>query len=113
AAGLKAYASWHNVDTLQVCREACGGNGYRAENRLGPLRADTDVFTTFEGDNTVLMQLVARARLTEYREALGELRFSGIVRFIARQATRRAVALNPVMTRKTDTEHLRDPKFHR
>src|SRR5690606_38884979 len=32
AAGLKAYASWHNVDTLQVCREACGGNGYRAEN---------------------------------------------------------------------------------
>jgi hypothetical protein len=33
-----------------------GGAG-TAENRLIALKADTDVFTTFEGDNHVLIQL--------------------------------------------------------
>lgn len=56
AAGLKAAQTWHASRTIQMCREACGGAGYLAENRLPSLKADTDVFTTFEGDNTVLLQ---------------------------------------------------------
>ena len=68
-----------------MCREACGGAGYLAENRLPMLRADTDVFTTFEGDNTVLLQLVAKGLLTSYRGAFGDLDTLGIVRFGARQ----------------------------
>ena len=43
--------------------------GYLAENRLTTLKADTDVFTTFEGDNTVLLQLVAKGLLTELSRA--------------------------------------------
>ncbi len=113
AAGLKAYASWHTVDTLQHCREACGGEGYRASNRFGTLMADTDVFTTFEGDNTVLMQLVSRALLTQFREALGEMRIWGIARHLARAGARRLVTANPVVARKTDETHLRDPEFQR
>ena len=35
-------------------------------NRLPALKADSDIFTTFEGDNTVLMQLVAKNLLTDY-----------------------------------------------
>jgi len=62
-----------------------GGAGYLAENRLPMLRADTDVFTTFEGDNTVLLQLVAKGLLTSYRGAFGDLDTLGIVRFGARQ----------------------------
>ncbi len=73
AAGLKAYATWHAVDTIQACREACGGQGYLAVNRLGPMRADADVFTTFEGDNTVLAQLVTKGLLTEYRSQFEDL----------------------------------------
>ena len=34
--------------------------GFRAKNRFGSLKADSDIFLTFEGDNTVLMQQVAR-----------------------------------------------------
>ena len=30
--GLKAVASWHSSDTLQTCREACGGMGALVEH---------------------------------------------------------------------------------
>jgi acyl-CoA oxidase len=66
-----------------MCREACGGAGYLQENRLPHLKADTDVFTTFEGDNTVLLQLVAKGLLTGYRDTFGSLDGWGRVGFIA------------------------------
>ena len=68
AAGLKAISTWHASAAIQEAREACGGAGYLAENRLVELRADTDVFTTFEGDNHVLLQLVAKHVLTGYND---------------------------------------------
>ncbi|MDF3309066.1 acyl-CoA dehydrogenase [Rhodococcus sp. T2V] len=68
AAGLKAANTWHATRAIQEAREACGGAGYMAENRLTALKADTDVFTTFEGDNHVLTQLVAKELLTSYAD---------------------------------------------
>jgi acyl-CoA oxidase len=112
AAALKAAASDFTISTLQACREACGGQGYLAENRLGRLRADTDVFTTFEGANLVLYQLVARGRLTEYREEFGELGPRAIARHLASRAAVRVAELNPLVTRRTDPGHLSDPGFH-
>src|SRR5919106_565545 len=73
AAGVKAVATWHATDTIQACREACGGAGYLRVNRFAALKADSDVFTTFEGDNTVLLQLTAKNLLTDYRDQYGEL----------------------------------------
>lgn len=55
---MKALTTWHANKPLQASREACGGNGYLSENRLVGLRADFDVYATFEGDNTVLSQLM-------------------------------------------------------
>jgi acyl-CoA oxidase len=86
AAGIKAVGTWHATQTIQDCREACGGAGYIADNRLPGLKADTDVFTTFEGDNTVLLQLVAKELLTGYRDHFGELDVLGTARFVADQA---------------------------
>ncbi len=85
AAGLKALATWHATQTIQTCREACGGVGYLSENRLGELKADTEVFTTFEGDNTILLQLVAKSLLTGYRDTFGELNAVGTAAFVAGQ----------------------------
>jgi acyl-CoA oxidase len=85
AAGLKATSTWHATATIQACREACGGAGYIAENQLCTLKADTDVFTTFEGDNTVLLQLVAKTLLTNFQAEFGELDTIGTVRFVAEQ----------------------------
>src|SRR5690606_9418914 len=86
AAGLKAATTWHATHTIQTCREACGGAGYMAENRLVDLRADSDVFTTFEGDNTVLLQLVAKTLLTQYRDDFLAMDTLGTVRHVAELA---------------------------
>jgi len=93
AAGIKAIATWHATQTIQACREACGGAGYLTENRLPGLKADTDVFTTFEGDNTVLLQLVAKELLTGYRDHFGELDLLGTARFVTDQAVETMVEL--------------------
>lgn len=84
AAGLKSLATRFANDTLQECREACGGAGYMTENRLVGLRADADIFATFEGDNTVLLQLVAKALLTDYKQVWGDLDRVGMVQATAR-----------------------------
>ncbi len=86
AAGMKATASWHATDTIQTCREACGGAGYMAVNRFAALKADTDIFTTFEGDNVVLMLLLARGLLTGYAEQFNGLSPVGMASFVAGQA---------------------------
>jgi acyl-CoA oxidase len=83
AAGLKVAQTWHATKTIQMCREACGGAGYLAVNRFAALKADTDVFTTFEGDNHVLLQLVAKGLLTDYSSDFEDLDQLGVVRFVA------------------------------
>ncbi len=87
AAGLKAMTTAHATETIQTCREACGGAGYMSANRFADLKADTDVFTTFEGDNTVLLQLLAKGMLTNYKADFNELDTRGAILFGARQLT--------------------------
>ncbi|MFQ5652476.1 MAG: acyl-CoA dehydrogenase [bacterium] len=111
AAGLKAFSTWNATETIQTCREACGGQGYLAENRFAALKADSDVFTTFEGDNTVLLQLVAKGLLTDLKHQFSDMKFFGMVKYLAAQASTAISELNPVVTRLTDETHLRDAEF--
>jgi len=55
---LKALSSWHQIQALQICREACGGQGYKSSNLIGIFKADMDIHATYEGDNVVLLQSV-------------------------------------------------------
>ncbi len=112
AAGLKATSTWHATKTIQICREACGGKGYLHENRFTSLKADTDIFTTFEGDNTVLMQLVAKGALTNYKQSFHDDGYRAVMRFLLTKAKHEALEYNPLFTRNTDTSHLLDVKFH-
>jgi len=86
AAGTKALGTWLATEAIQECREACGGAGYLSVNRFDALKADTDVFTTFEGDNHVLLQLVAKGLLTDYASEFEEMDSFGMVRFVTGMA---------------------------
>ena len=105
AAGTKALGTWHASHTIQACREACGGAGYLSVNRFDALRADTDVFTTFEGDNTILLQLVAKGLLTDYRGEFSDLDQIGMMRFVASMAVETVVERTNV---RAILERLRD-----
>jgi len=91
AAGMKATSSWHATESIQTARECCGGAGYMSVNRFAALKADTDIFTTFEGDNTVLMLLAAKGLLTDYKDHFGELNPREMVTFVAGQAVETVV----------------------
>ncbi|MCU1476952.1 MAG: acyl-CoA dehydrogenase [Subtercola sp.] len=91
AAALKPLSTWHALDTLQEAREACGGAGFLAENRFTSLRADLDVYATFEGDNHVLLQLVAKRLLTDYSKKFAKADVGVLARYAVEQATDRTV----------------------
>ena len=112
ADGLKSYATWHCTSTIQECREACGGKGYLAENRFSDLKADTDIFSTFEGDNTVLMQLVSKSLLSDFREHFNDGGYMSIIRFMAGRITTSVTELNPIAIRNTNASHILSREFH-
>jgi acyl-CoA oxidase len=85
AAGIKAFSTWTAIHTIQVCRESCGGEGYMFVNRFAALKADADIFTTFEGDNTVLLQLVAKNLLGELKDQLKGMNPGRIAQFFFNQ----------------------------
>ncbi|GAA3886905.1 acyl-CoA dehydrogenase [Leifsonia kafniensis] len=90
AAALKPLSTWHALDTLQEAREACGGAGFIAANRLVGLRADLDVYATFEGDNNVLLQLVAKRLLTDYSKQFAKADAGALARYVVKTAADRA-----------------------
>jgi acyl-CoA oxidase len=112
AAGLKALATWNTTATIQECREACGGKGYLSENRMDDLKNDTEIYTTFEGDNTVLMQLVAKSKLTEFKQEFSNINVFGMLNYVASQAKTSIQEKNPFIVRNTDEGHLLDSEFH-
>ncbi|GAM29006.1 hypothetical protein SAMD00019534_121820 [Acytostelium subglobosum LB1] len=82
-AGIKALFSWESIKAFQTCREACGGQGFRLENRIAEFKSDSDITATYEGDNTVLMQQVAKYAMSASKksdEAVVPVSFKGDAR---------------------------------
>jgi acyl-CoA oxidase len=77
----------------------------KTDNRIGQLKAEHDVQSTFEGDNNVLMQQVSKALLGDY--------------FLARMKGRPMKGMGlehlngppPVLPQSLNTTLLRDPTF--
>ena len=67
---LKAFASTTAAEGLEVCRRACGGHGYSAFSGIGSWYADYLPTVTWEGDNYMLTQQVARYLLKTARAVL-------------------------------------------
>lgn len=91
AAVSKALSTWNALDIIQVCREATGGQGFMSEHRMVGLRADLDVYATFEGDNNVLLQLVAKRLLSDYSKAFASPDFGTLAQYVAEQVEEVAI----------------------
>lgn len=111
-AGLKSIITWFANDAIQECREACGGKGYLLENRIADLKGDVDIFTTFEGDNNVLLQLAAKGVLSDFKAEFNSAGFSTVLKLLSSQLSDKLATINPLYTNKTDKEHLYNSKFH-
>lgn len=111
-AGLKSIITWFANDTIQECREACGGKGYLIENRIADLKGDVDIFTTFEGDNTVLLLLAAKGVLSDFKAEFNSAGFSSVLKLLGSQLNDKLVTINPLYSNKVDKDHLYNPKFH-
>ncbi len=111
-AGLKAIITWFATETIQECREACGGKGYLLENRIADLKNDTDIFTTFEGDNTVLLQLAAKGVLSDFKSELNAGGFLSVLKLLGGRFSDKLTTINPAYSNKVDKSHLYNPKFH-
>ncbi|PPE01519.1 hypothetical protein GOBAR_DD01448 [Gossypium barbadense] len=111
SAGLKAYVTSYTAKSLSTCREACGGHGYAAVNRFGSLRNDHDIFQTFEGDNTVLMQQVAADLLRQYKDKFQGGTLSVTWNYLRESMNTYLSQPNPIIARWESADHLRDPKF--
>jgi len=99
-------ATRHAVDTIQVAREACGGQGFLSVNRLTSMRTDADVFTTYEGDNAVLTQLVAKALLSEFGQQFESMNTTGMARYLFRRTAAAVTEASPVTVSTTDPNRL-------
>ena len=64
---IKPMVSWHLNETVNVCRERCGGQGYLSVNRFGEFFGAAHAGMTAEGDNSVLMQKVAKEHLAMFK----------------------------------------------
>merc|ERR1719461_1804803 len=60
---IKPIASWNLEECNTVSRERCGGQGYLSCNRFGTFLGLAHAAMTAEGDNSVLMQKVAKEHL--------------------------------------------------
>ncbi|KAK8854478.1 hypothetical protein IAR55_003216 [Kwoniella newhampshirensis] len=61
SAGLKAFCTWACLDTIDKCRQSCGGHGYSAYSNFPLMYADFAVQCTWEGDNTILSLQAGRS----------------------------------------------------
>ncbi|WP_454041726.1 acyl-CoA dehydrogenase family protein [Cellulosimicrobium sp. Marseille-Q8652] len=123
AAALKATSTRFALDVLQETREACGGAGFLTENRITSLHADLDVYATFEGDNTVLLQLVAKRLLADYGRQFKGITPGQMARVVVERAgdmalhrtplKRAAQALADVGDPRRAAGHLRDAETQR
>ena len=67
SSGLKAFCTWWCLESIETCRQCCGGLGYSSYSGLPSMLQDYAVHCTWEGDNTVMALQNARVLIHAFK----------------------------------------------
>ncbi|KAJ3067163.1 hypothetical protein HDU98_009625 [Podochytrium sp. JEL0797] len=73
---IKPLITWNFERTSSICRERCGGQGYLSANQFGLGIGFSHAGITAEGDNSVLMQKVAKELMASVGK--GQVKYASI-----------------------------------
>lgn len=79
---LKSTCTWLTLDTIDKCRQACGGHGYSAYSGFGKAFNDFAVQCTWEGDNNILGMSVGKQLLKKFASVKKGEKATGILDFL-------------------------------
>ncbi|KAF2077293.1 hypothetical protein CYY_001418 [Polysphondylium violaceum] len=111
ASGLKATISEYSTISLAELRKLCGGHGYGSYARFNAWISAIDVGRTFEGDNTLLLQQVAKDLLTQFKKEYSGNKFTGTLKYLGKNTSLLISGLNPYTTFRSDESHLLSLQF--
>lgn len=112
AGALKAKFTKSLVDCCQTVRECCGGQGFLSANRIGEIREMADASCSYEGDNTVLMQLAAKHLLGSLQKQFKEQgTMMSSLQYLTKRLKHGLVEMNPVTVRISSAAHLESEMF--
>ncbi|GAM21272.1 hypothetical protein SAMD00019534_044470 [Acytostelium subglobosum LB1] len=107
ASGFKAAISHYCTVAAAETRRLCGGHGYSGYSRFAQIIAGLDVCRTFEGDNTLLYQQVAKDLLTQYKKEYSSNKFTGALKYLGESTRLLLSEHNPFAGDITDMDFLR------
>ncbi|KAA8496155.1 Acyl-coenzyme A oxidase 3, peroxisomal [Porphyridium purpureum] len=116
---FKALMTWNMRDSMQECRESCGGQGYASINRIGPVKNDRDVMMTFEGDNSVLLQRAGKMVMDDYARTVKSRKRSGCFKWLSEEfdtkvnSPARRTGSEDLSQDEQDLERLLETALHR
>lgn len=101
---LKSTCTWLTLNTIDACRQACGGHGYSAYAGFGKAFNDFAVQCTWEGDNNILGMSVGKQLIKTFSSIKKGEQATGVLAFLGDYEALSGTA--PVL----DTKDLKDPK---
>lgn len=101
---LKSTCTWLTLNTIDQCRQACGGHGYSAYSGFGKAFNDFAVQCTWEGDNNILGMSVGKQLLKKFAAIKKGEEATGILDFLGNY--KKLAGTTPVL----ETNDLKDPR---
>lgn len=101
---LKSTCTWLTLNTIDQCRQACGGHGYSSYAGFGKAFNDFAVQCTWEGDNNILGMSVGKQLLKKFAAVKKGEEATGILSFLGNY--KELLGTNAVL----NTADLKDPR---
>lgn len=79
---LKAVSSNEAVQSVEICRLACGGHGFLQSSGFHDIYTNCTAAQTYEGENTVMLLQTARYLMKAWSQALGGKKLPPTVQYL-------------------------------